>query len=146
MLTALVNARFGAPSMRSFLLTVGLLVVACGAPQPGGSCDSVGFLCIDATTAIECQVGKWSALPCRGPMGCVRQGNLIKCDMSGNLEGDACAASAVGSGFCTTDGKSVLECRNTPSTQANTLKRTQTCSACTTGTDSSGKSVVNCTP
>src|SRR5262245_7485394 len=102
-------------------LVFAFVLSACGSVSPGGPCNSSGFLCSDTTTALECQLGKWVALPCRGPMGCQRTGDTIKCDMSGDMEGDACASSAVGSGLCTADGKATLECRNNPMTGTNVL-------------------------
>lgn len=117
--------------MRSFLLMFVVALAACGSAAPGGPCDTTGFLCHDNVTALECQLGKWVSLPCRGPNGCQREGNIIKCDMSGNMEGDACATSAVGSGLCTSDMKATLECRNDPTAMTNTLKKTNTCRTCT---------------
>lgn len=117
--------------MRSFFLSAAALVLAaCGSAAPGGNCDTTGFLCHDNVTALECQLGKWVALPCRGPSGCNREDNVIKCDMSGNMENDPCATSAVGSGLCTSDGKATLECRNDPMAMTNTLKKTNTCRTC----------------
>ncbi|MBL8952354.1 MAG: hypothetical protein JNK82_16360 [Myxococcaceae bacterium] len=81
-------------------------------------------------TALECQLGTWTALPCRGATGCQRTGNTITCDMSANQESDSCASSAVGSGLCTVDGKATLECRNDPATGKNSLKKTNTCMSC----------------
>lgn len=133
--------------MRSFLIVAALSFAACGSASPGAPCDSSGFLCNDNVTALECQLGKWVALPCRGPTGCQRDGNTIKCDMSANLEGDACASSAVGSGLCTTDGKATLECRNDPNTGTNTLKKTNTCRTCTVMRNSTtGRDEVVCQP
>ena len=117
--------------MRPFLLVpVVACLFACGSPAPGGSCDTIGFLCHDQVNALECQLGKWVSLPCRGPSGCQRQGNTITCDMSANVEGDFCASSAVGSGLCTADGTGTLECRNDPASGTNSLKKTNTCRSC----------------
>jgi hypothetical protein len=134
--------------MRSLLLVSALACLsACGSAAPGGSCDTTGFLCTDQVTALECQLGKWVALPCRGPSGCQRNGNTITCDMSANMEGDACASSAVGSGLCTSDGKATLECRNDPTTGTNSLKKTNTCRSCTVMRNmTSGKDEVVCQP
>jgi hypothetical protein len=104
-------------------------VAACGGVAPGGPCNTTGFVCNDNVTAMECVLQKWVSLPCRGPTGCARDGNTIKCDMSANQEGDACASSAVGQGLCTADGTATLECRNDPMT-GNTLKKTNTCRTC----------------
>ncbi len=116
--------------MRRFaLLSLSLLASACGTPKAGDKCDTAGFLCADATSALECKVGAYVALPCKGPGGCKRDGDTIKCDMSGDAEGDACASSAEGKGLCTADGKGTLECRN------GTLVKTQTCRVCSINAD-----------
>ncbi|MBK7860203.1 MAG: hypothetical protein IPJ65_16630 [Archangiaceae bacterium] len=134
--------------MRSYLMLIAAVALAaCGSPAPGGACDTSGFLCSDQTTAMECQLQKWVALPCRGPSGCQRDSNVIKCDMSGNMEGDACASSAVGSGLCTGDGKATLECRHDDSSGTNTLKKTNTCRSCEVKRNTTtGKDEVVCTP
>lgn len=133
--------------MRSSLALLVLALTACGSAAPGGACDTSGFLCNDQTTALECQLGKWVALPCRGPSGCQRDGNTIKCDMSGNQENDACASSAVGSGLCSTDGKATLECRNDPANGSNSLKKTNTCRSCAVMRNATtGKDEVTCQP
>jgi len=114
----------------SLLVTAAVALSACGSTAPGSPCNTAGFLCFDQVTAMECQLGTWVALPCRGPTGCQRAGNTITCDMSANQEDDACASSAVGSGLCTADMTATLECRNDPMTGKNTLKKTNTCRTC----------------
>ena len=71
----------------------------CGAPVNGDTCNATGFLCESAASALECRVGKWTSLPCKGPNGCKREADIVKCDMTGNAEGDACASSAEGKGL-----------------------------------------------
>jgi hypothetical protein len=110
------------------LLVVSALVLfafACGSPKAGDQCDTTGFLCESNAAALECKVGAWVALPCRGLGGCKRQGNTVTCDMSANVEGDACASTAEGKGLCTTDGLGTLECRD------GRLVKTNTCRTCT---------------
>jgi len=116
--------------MRSFspslaVLSVSLLASACGSPKAGDKCDTTGFLCESTTAALECKVGAWVSLPCKGPGGCTRNGDTVKCDMSGNVEGDACASTAEGKGLCTSDGLGTLECRD------GKLVKTNTCRSCT---------------
>lgn len=113
----------------ALLSTAAMLLVACGGAKAGDSCDKTGFLCQDTTTALECRVGKWTALPCRGTGGCTKAGDTIKCDMSANNAGDACASTAEGKGICTTSGTATLECRQ------GTLVQTNVCSTCTTSGD-----------
>jgi len=114
------------------------LASACSGPRAGDSCNQSGFLCLDEATALECRAGTWTALPCRGPGGCSRQTredpetqqpvDVITCDMTANQEGDACASSAEGKGFCAEGGKAVYECRR------GTIVRTLTCTTCETVT------------
>ncbi|MBX5484731.1 MAG: hypothetical protein IRZ16_23150 [Myxococcaceae bacterium] len=87
------------------------------------------MLCNNATSALECRLGTWRELPCRGPGGCTVTNNKITCDMSLNLEGDACAASTEGQGICATTGDAALTCRS------GTLVKTNSCSSCTTSGD-----------
>jgi hypothetical protein len=118
--------------MRHFvIITVlsALGLIGCGGAKAGEACDQAGFLCETATAALECRVGKWTSLPCRGPGGCTRSGDTIKCDMSGNSENDPCASTAEGKGLCTANGTATLECRQ------GTLVKTNTCSTCTVSGD-----------
>lgn len=120
--------------MRFLLTTVAVaslsLFSACGAPKAGDKCDTTGFLCESAASAMECKLGAWVSLPCKGPGGCVREGDTVKCDMSGNMVGDACASSAAGKGLCTADGMATLECREDMSGNL-VLTQTNTCRTCT---------------
>lgn len=119
------------------LLLVSLFasLFACGTPKAGDSCNVTGFLCASGTAALECKVGKWVELPCKGTLGCKREGDVVKCDMTGNVENDACASSAERKGLCTSDGKATLECID------GVLKKTNTCRTCMV----SGETVV-CQP
>ena len=122
--------------MRIVFLSLSLLfVVACGAPKAGDKCDTTGFLCADGSSALECKLGAWVQLPCKGGGGCKREAELIKCDMTGNEDGDACASTAEGKGLCTRDNLGTLECHD------GVLKKTNTCRSCTV----SGETVV-CQP
>jgi hypothetical protein len=116
------------------LLTGSLMLSACG-PTLGQPCEGGGYVCGDEAQALECRDGKWRALPCRGAEGCLEQGRTVRCDMTGNVAGDACAFSTEGSGLCTADGKGVLECR------MGTLVRVRECSTCTMTSDT-----VQCEP
>jgi hypothetical protein len=123
--------------MRRFTMVslAALVFAACGSPSAGDKCSSNGFLCANAANALECKLGVWVALPCRGPGGCVKSGDTVKCDMSADQEGDKCASSAEGKGLCTTDMTATLECRD------GTLVKTNPCRTCTISND-----MVNCTP
>lgn len=96
----------------------------------GDTCNTTGFLCESASSALECRVGKWVSLPCKGTAGCKREGETVKCDMSGNVEGDACASSAEGKGMCTADGKATLECRTPQTESVSKMVKTHDCRTC----------------
>jgi hypothetical protein len=119
---------------RSWLALVvsAVCLVGCGGAKAGAACDTTGFVCGDASTALECQSNVWLALPCRGPAGCKKATDTITCDMSLNLENDACATTAVGKGLCTTDGKATLECRVVTAGGVATakLQKTNDCRTC----------------
>jgi hypothetical protein len=100
------------------------VLLACGGPQPGKSCNRTGYYCMDKDSAAECRDGVWVELPCRGPGGCASSGGNISCDMSANLPGDACAASQEGHGLCSATKTAIYECRD------GTLVQTQECRAC----------------
>lgn len=124
-------------------LTLGLLCsvvaitfgAACGQPKADDKCDASGFLCADAATALECRAGAWVALPCKGPSGCTRTADLVKCDMTGNIEGDNCASTLDTKGLCTADGTATLQCHD------GKLVKMSTCSSCSVNGDT-----VQCTP
>jgi hypothetical protein len=107
------------------------LLLACGTPRAGESCNVSGFLCESSASALECVGGTWVSLPCKGANGCSREGDVVKCDMTGNAEGDNCASSAFGKGLCTADGLGTLECRQDPATSQLKLVKTNTCRSCT---------------
>ena len=114
-------------------LVVSVLVLffaaACGQPKAGDKCDTSGFLCADAANALECKVGSWVSLPCKGPGGCVRTADLVKCDMTGNDVGDNCASTADTKGLCTKDGLGTLQCYD------GKLVKTNTCRSCSVNGD-----------
>jgi hypothetical protein len=112
-----------------------LVLPACGGAKAGDKCTAAGYLCADATTALECKLGAYVALPCRGSAGCKAIGNLIRCDMSGNAAGDACASSSAGKGLCTSDQQHTLECREDPATSQLHLVQTKDCQTCTVNGD-----------
>ena len=116
---------------RSHVLAVAVLALvaaACGGGKEGDSCDKSGFLCADKTAALECKVGKWVKLPCRGPSGCEVANDVVKCDMTANQAGDSCASTAEGKGLCL-GSTATLECRE------GTLLQTNTCKTCAVSGD-----------
>ncbi len=111
-----------------------LVLSACGV-KAGDKCQGHDYTCSSDAESLECRDKVWRALPCRGPAGCTERNQTVHCDLTGNVEGDACAASAEGRGLCTADGKAVLECR------MGQLVQIRTCGTCTM--DSTR---VNCQP
>jgi len=83
---------------------------SCGSPSAGTSCNVSGFVCESSASVLECQAGTWVSLPCKGPNGCSREGDMVKCDMTGNVANDACPAVAETKGFCTADNQGALQC------------------------------------
>src|SRR5580704_9864610 len=88
-------------------VVISIFSAACGSAKAGASCSQSGFLCQDPQNALECRVGTWLDLPCRGPAGCTVASGTVSCDMSGDQAGDACASTAEGKGLCTTAGTAV---------------------------------------
>lgn len=111
------------------VLAASMCLTACGGAKEGGTCSTNGFLCADTTAALECKGGLWVKLPCKGSGGCKREADVVKCDMSGNVAGDACASTAQGRGLCTSDMKGTLECRD------GVLVKTNDCRSCTVNGD-----------
>lgn len=113
------------------LAALALCGVACGPPKAGDSCSAAGFLCADNQNAMECYDGSWRELPCKGAQGCTRDGESIKCDMSANIAGDACATTVVRKGICTADLKATLTCDPIDLT----FKQSNTCRTCSVSGD-----------
>lgn len=106
-------------------IVLALFAAGCGGTAAGDACNKNGFLCASASAALECKGGFWVSLPCRGPTGCTRVADTIKCDMTQNNAGDNCASTAEGKGLCNAIGTATLECRSGVLVQTNTCK---TCS------------------
>ena len=113
------------------IAVVALAGVACGPPIAGDTCSAVGFLCSDNQNALECYGGTWRKLPCRGPQGCTRSGDSVKCDMSTNVAGDFCATTVARKGICTADLKATLTCDATDLT----FSQSNTCRTCSVSGD-----------
>lgn len=103
---------------------LGGFLSACGGASAGDSCNTDGFLCQDGSSALECRLGTWRQLPCRGPTGCKVENSRVSCDMTGNIEGDPCAATTEGEGLCDASGTAALQCRQ------GVLVKTATCQSC----------------
>ena len=116
-------------------LVASLFLAGCG-PTAGDDCEGGGYVCDDESRALECRQGRWRAIPCKGALGCSEVNGNIRCDVSGNAAGDACAASAEGRAQCSVDRKALLECR------MGILVETMTCQSCAITSGSQ----VTCTP
>lgn len=127
-------------SLLAVLSAVSIVSLGCGTPQAGDTCNQTGFLCESTHSALECRGGKWVSLPCKGDNGCVHEADTVKCDMTGDAEGDACATSAAGKGLCTFNGDGTLECRDQGGGNYQLVK-TNDCRTCSVSGD-----MVVCTP
>lgn len=102
----------------------GVIGAGCAGVQEGEACNSARFACADVDAALECREGRWVRIPCRGPEGCVSDGEAIRCDLSANQEGDRCPLHAYGQGRCSDAGDALLECRQ------GQMVKTRDCAAC----------------
>lgn len=93
----------------SLALTLGVGAGGCD-PQPGDSCSGDRAFCHDDRTKLACEEGKLESFPCRGPFGCTVEGDLLRCDISGNAAGDACPQADEGQAACAPDGTHALRC------------------------------------
>jgi len=94
------------------VLWLGLHLSACKATA-GGRCGSEGEArCDGAGQMLVCMAGKWSAVACAGPKGCVRSGRFVDCDESVARAGDPCA-DGTHAHACTADGSALLRCDGT---------------------------------
>lgn len=78
-------------------------------PSAGGSCKVAGReVCVDADSALACQDGQWTAMACRGPLGCATSGGDPQCDQASSSAGETC--NVPGDHVCAADGRGVLRC------------------------------------
>src|SRR5215471_2394910 len=61
-----------------------------GRPHEGDRCTVNRGVCADDRTALTCEDGRLVAAPCRGPQGCQERSGSVRCDVSGNRDGDRC--------------------------------------------------------
>ncbi|MFO0660030.1 MAG: hypothetical protein U0165_09400 [Polyangiaceae bacterium] len=100
----------------SFVVLLSMLPVAgCSGlseskPKPGDACKRGTGACFDAKSQLACQDGKFIVVPCKGAGGCSENGGTLKCDITGNETGDACATEDDGTGLCTPDKKAMVKC------------------------------------
>ncbi len=91
-----------------------LAVAACTAtPEAGEECDQEGAgVCETSALWLQCDGGKYRAIPCRGPAGCTEGSSQLVCDTSKARAGDACPSSQQNLGQCdASNANSALVCR-----------------------------------
>jgi hypothetical protein len=92
------------------LLSIGFVAFSSCKPAPGSSCDPGEARCLDATTEIVCEDGRFVVTPCKGKGGCSTLRERTACDISGNEAGDPCSKSDEGVAVCVTP-EAMLACR-----------------------------------
>lgn len=71
-----------------------------GKAEAGKECSEDGArACHGTAEQLVCQGGLWRAFPCSGTKGCTAS-PTVSCDISGNSDGDACAAADDKSQVC----------------------------------------------
>jgi hypothetical protein len=119
----------------AFSVAVAIAVAGCKKGKVGDACKPGTALCLDDKTQLTCQGGKFISSPCRGAEGCRREGTAIRCDVSGNSDGDVCSTETEGTGGCTADNKALMACekgayRMTPCRGPGGCTKTKTGAAC----------------
>src|SRR5215470_17821934 len=81
------------------LASVRAVVAALGCrSKPGDTCRAGTSTCMDRTTELACQAGRYIAAPCRGPEGCSEKASVVTCDVAANVTGDVCSTDDEGKG------------------------------------------------
>ncbi len=97
--------------MPRFFIAVLVLVSACE-PGVGSSCDPNEARCLNPSTQLVCQDGKYIATPCRGPGGCAVLPTVgVACDITKNKPGDQCSLGEEGVASCVSDHQMIV-CRS----------------------------------
>lgn len=71
--------------------------------------EGTGQCSADGSSVVTCEKGAWSTTPCRGARGCRMVADQSRCDTSVRQEGDRCVGDHHS---CSTDGQSVLTCKD----------------------------------
>jgi hypothetical protein len=77
----------------------GVFILDCK-PAVGRSCEPDESSCLDTTSQLSCDKGRFIATPCRGPAGCASSERGVSCDISKNRAGDACSSADEGAASC----------------------------------------------
>jgi hypothetical protein len=88
-------------------VAVSLALIACR-PKPGDACRTGDGECTSGPDALVCVDRAIVAMTCKGPAGCSK--GPLRCDWSGNAEGDACYEAPAGAQRCAPDGRARVSC------------------------------------
>src|SRR5262245_18967881 len=93
-----------------------------GKKKAGDVCSGDEALCVDKTSILECQGGKFAQMTCKGPQGCtekhkgsttsgrtVTHNYAVDCDFTGNPAGDTCLEDE---SMCSADKASMISCKS----------------------------------
>src|ERR1019366_32663 len=109
----------------SIVLFVGVFA-GCKPRKVGDKCVAGQDSCSDKSSALTCgSDGKFYAMSCRGPAGCVASGSEISCDDSIAQENDGCDEDQETA--CSGDKKSVVQCKDHKFAISETCKGTGGC-------------------
>jgi hypothetical protein len=86
-----------------------LFALAACTPRAGDPCKPGKESCADRKTALACLGGRVTSVPCRGPAGCTRTGEVTSCDNAIAVEGDPCPSDD--DNACSLQGDALLVCR-----------------------------------
>lgn len=94
----------------------GAMLLSCDGPtvNAGDFClkgDKDDYACsADKKSSLKCEVGGWKVVnACLGPEGCTSSSLGVKCDDSVKDPTSTCEKD--GAAYCSTDGKTILECK-----------------------------------
>ncbi|NOU30034.1 MAG: hypothetical protein HOO96_19190 [Polyangiaceae bacterium] len=88
-------------------------VVACSKPKAGAACSAAQagkFKCVDKQNGLVCVGGKWEALSCEGPIGCMTVVGEGSCTHLKYEVGEPCLEE--GKPECSGDRKAMIKCEN----------------------------------
>lgn len=88
--------------MMRFLVLAAFALTACSGPlEAGDPCTPEGGVsCSNSTLALTCEGGIARAIECRGPAGCIADGEKAACDFSKARAGDSCPKANENQGQC----------------------------------------------
>ena len=76
----------------------------------GSSCEKGEARCVDRTTELVCEDGKFVETTCRGPGGCVENRESVTCDIAGNQPDSPCSKVEEGVASCVEEHR-MIACR-----------------------------------